>query len=82
MALLGLRLVGRTGGQLPTRRTLAWVLALPLSLLSLGAGFLVMLLGREQLTLHDRIAGAAVIYDWGTREATVPSPLTRFIESH
>ncbi len=82
MALLGLRLVTRTGGEPRPRRILAWVVALPLSLLSLGAGFLVMLLGREQLTLHDRIAGTAVIYDWGSREAGMPSPLTRFIESH
>ncbi|CAN5462807.1 hypothetical protein BH23ACT9_BH23ACT9_29220 [soil metagenome] len=82
MGLLGLRLVTRDGQPMPSLRVLLWVLALPFSTLLFGAGFLVMLLDREQRTLQDRVARASVIYDWGNRAALVPSPLGRWIEAH
>lgn len=82
MGLLGLRLVTSDAQPLPPRRVLEWVLVLPFSTVLFGAGFLVMLLDRRQRTLQDRVARAALIYDWGNRAALVPSPLGRWIESH
>jgi hypothetical protein len=82
MGLIGLRLVTRDAQPVPPGRALRWVLALPLSVLPFGAGFLLMLVDREQRTLHDRVAGASVIYDWGDRTALVASPLGRWIQDH
>ena len=44
-------------------------LALPLSFLTLGIGFLPIVFGRTRQALHDRIAGTAVVYSWDARGA-------------
>ncbi|MFU8841296.1 MAG: RDD family protein [Nitriliruptoraceae bacterium] len=63
-----------------TPSALVRVLLLPVSLALLGLGFAVMLLDRERRALHDRIAGSAVVYDWGGRPAELPTPLSRWLE--
>ena len=69
MALFGVRVV-RDDGTYPTRRqAVVRALALPLSFLFLGLGFVGILLGDRRRALHDVIAGTAVIYSWDARAA-------------
>ena len=42
-------------------------LALPLSFLILGLGFIGILLNRDRHALHDRLAGTVVVYSWDAR---------------
>ena len=79
MGILGLRIVARDGNPLRGRTALWRTLLLPLATLPFGIGFLVILLDREQRALHDRLAGSAVVYDWGGRSARLPTPLGRFL---
>jgi len=69
MAILGIQVVSgegaRIGGKVAATRTVA----LPLSFLTLGIGFLPILFGRERRALHDRIAGTAVVYAWDAQGA-------------
>ena len=78
MGLVGIRLLRRDGEPLGLGRVVAWTAVLPLSLVFLG-GFAVMLLGPHRRTLHDRTAGAAVVYDWGRRGAAGDTPLARWL---
>jgi uncharacterized RDD family membrane protein YckC len=82
MALVGLRIVTRTGAPLPGRRATIRVLALPVSLLALGAGLPGVLFDRERRALHDVLAGSTVVYDWGDRRATLPTPLAYWLARH
>src|ERR1022692_5261865 len=69
MALFGVRVVRDDGTDASGRRAVLRTLALPLSFLLLGLGFLGILLGDRRRALHDVIAGTAVIYSWGVRAA-------------
>lgn len=69
MALLGVRVVRPDGTDAGARRAAVRTLALPLSFLLFGLGFLGIVLGRERRALHDVIAGTAVIYSWDARAA-------------
>ena len=69
MAFLGLRAVRADGGDLGGRHAVIRVLALPLSFLLLGFGFLLILLRRDRRALHDLIGGSAVVYAWDARAA-------------
>jgi uncharacterized RDD family membrane protein YckC len=69
MALLGLRVVRRDGGNLDRVHAALRVAALPLGFLTLGLGFVGIVLGREHRALHDVVAGTAVVYDWDARAA-------------
>jgi hypothetical protein len=51
------------------RQAVVRTLALPLSFLLLGLGFLGIVLGDKRRALHDVIAGTAVIYSWDARAA-------------
>ena len=78
-ALTGIRVV-RADGTAPTARVvLIRTLALPLSLLVFGVGFLMIPVRRDHRALHDLIAGTAVVYDWGDRPAEMPGPLADFL---
>lgn len=77
--IVGLRIVRRDGHPLGARRAVLRVLAFPLTLCTLGIGFIGLLVGREARALHDVIAGTAVVYDWGDRPAELPSPITRWM---
>jgi uncharacterized RDD family membrane protein YckC len=67
MALLGVQVVSRDGGEAGPRRAVVRTLAFPLSFLLCGLGFAGILLGRERRALHDVIAGTAVVYTWHAR---------------
>jgi uncharacterized RDD family membrane protein YckC len=69
MALLGVRVVRADGADAGARRAAMRTLALPLSFLLFGLGFLGILLGGRRRALHDVIAGTAVIYSWDARAA-------------
>jgi uncharacterized RDD family membrane protein YckC len=69
MALVGVRVVSDDGTEASGRRAVVRTLALPLSFLFLGLGFVGILLGDQRRALHDVIAGTAVIYSWDARAA-------------
>ncbi len=69
MAWLGVRVVRSDGADAGTRRAVVRTLALPLSFLLFGLGFIGIILGRQRRALHDVIAGTVVIYSWDARAA-------------
>ena len=69
MALFGVRVVRDDGTDASGRRAVVRTLALPLSFLFLGLGFVGILVGGRRRALHDVIAGTAVIYSWDARAA-------------
>lgn len=69
MALLGLRVVQRTGAMVRIRQAIIRTLVFPFSFLFFGLGFVGILLRRDRRALHDLAAGTAVIYDWDARVA-------------
>jgi len=77
--LTGLRVVSSDGHAPPPRVVLIRTLALPFSLLFFGVGFLLIPLRSDHRALHDLIAGTAVVYDWGDRQAAMPGPLADFL---
>ena len=64
MALLGLRLLRSDGGKVGPGTALKRLLAVTLSMLTLGMGFLMVLVTVRRRTLHDLLAGTVVVYDW------------------
>lgn len=79
--VIGLRVVGSDGSPVVSGRS-AFVrtLTYPLSFIVLGLGLLGIVFGRERRAWHDHIAGTAVVYDWGSRTAAMPTPLADFLE--
>lgn len=69
MALLGIQVVSAEGARCGTRSAVLRTLALPLSFLTLGIGFVPIVVGRHRRALHDRIAGTAVVYGWDAQAA-------------
>jgi uncharacterized RDD family membrane protein YckC len=69
MAVLGLRVVQRDGGDITVRHAVVRTLAFPLSFLLLGLGFVGLVIGKERRGLHDVIAHTTVVYDWDARAA-------------
>lgn len=80
-AFLGLRVVSDDGHAiLRARQTFVRVLTYPLSFAIFGIGLLGVVFDRERQAWHDRFAKTAVVYDWGSRAATMPTPLADFLE--
>ena len=79
MGLLG-RAVVTGDGRVPTFRRilLRSIVQLP-SVVLFGIGYVWTLVDRQRRTLHDRVAGTAVVWDWGGRDATIASPLSRWV---
>jgi uncharacterized RDD family membrane protein YckC len=77
--IVGLRVVLADGSILSGRHALARTLVFPLSAALVGLGFLGIVFGKHHRALHDVIAGTAVVYEWGGREAQVPGPLAAFL---
>lgn len=69
MALLGIRVVARDGAATTPRHAALRTLALPLSFMTLGLGFVPIVTGRHRRALLDKIAGTAVVYSWDARAA-------------
>lgn len=69
MALLGIRVVAQDGSDAAPHNAVLRTLALPLSFLTLGLGFVPIITGRHRRALHDAIAGTAVVYSWDARAA-------------
>ena len=69
MAILGLRVVHRSGATLSPARAVVRTLAFPFSFLFLGLGFAGLVFQAERRALHDLVAGSAVVYDWDARAA-------------
>ena len=69
MAVLGVRVTRSDGADAGARRAVIRTLAVPLSFLLCGLGFLGIILGRDRRALHDVIAGTVVIYSWDARAA-------------
>ncbi|MBX3285292.1 MAG: RDD family protein [Actinobacteria bacterium] len=78
--IVGLRVVAADGGPLGPGRAALRVLAFPFSFV-LGLGFVPAILGRNRRALHDYVAGSREIVDWGARDASLPAPLTQWIEA-
>ena len=75
MAIAGLRVVRPDGTAVNGRQALVRVIALPLSVLTFGIGFLLILLRPDSRALQDLIGGTAVVYGWDARAGarTIPS---------
>lgn len=69
MATLGIRVVRADGAPASAGNAVKRALALPLTFLTLGIGFLPIVFGRRRRALHDRIGGTAVVYSWDARGA-------------
>jgi len=69
MAVLGLRVVARDGGELRPGQAVIRALTFPLGALLLGIGYIGIVIGRERRALHDVFAGTTVVYDWDARAA-------------
>jgi uncharacterized RDD family membrane protein YckC len=79
MAIVGLRVVATDGSVIGQGQSFLRVLTLPLSIVLLGVGFLMALLGKERRALHDHLARTCVVYDWGDRPAEMPAPLAKWL---
>ncbi len=69
MAIFGLQVVSVDGAIASVRQACIRTLALPLSFLALGLGFLGIFTNRERRAWHDLIAKTAVVYSWDARAA-------------
>jgi uncharacterized RDD family membrane protein YckC len=69
MTLLGLHVVRADGARLKPWRGWVRSLTFPLGFLTLGLGFLGILVQRKHRALYDLIAGTAVVYAWDARAA-------------
>ncbi len=79
--LMGVRVVRSDGSvALQSRQALMRAVTYPLSFAFLGIGLLGVIFGRERRAWHDHFARTAVVYDWGSRAAQLPSPLTAWLE--
>lgn len=60
--LMGIRVVGKDGRQLPVVRALLRTVAYLISLVPLFAGFLWILIDKDRRGWHDHIAGSRVVF--------------------
>jgi uncharacterized RDD family membrane protein YckC len=79
MGLLGMRVVASDGDVPSFRRILLRSLAQAPSVLVGGVGYLWLFVDQHRRALHDRAAGTVVVWDWGDREATISSPMSRWV---
>jgi uncharacterized RDD family membrane protein YckC len=77
--VVGLRVVRSDGGTPAVRKIFLRTLVQPFSAAILMLGYLPVLLQKEHRSVHDLIAGTAVVYDWGDRTAEMPGPLSEFL---
>ena len=79
-AILGVRVVSSDGQiVLKGRQPFLRVLTYPLSFIVFGIGLLGVVFNRQRQAWHDRFARTAVVYDWGSRAAGMPTPLADYL---
>lgn len=79
--VLGVRVVSADGHVvLRPRQTFIRVFTYPLSFVLFGIGLLGVVFNPHRQAWHDRFAKTTVVYDWGSRAATMPTPLADFLE--
>lgn len=79
--MVGLRVVSSDGhATMKGRQTFTRVITYPLSFAILGIGLLGVVFNPQRQAWHDRFAKTAVVYDWGSRTATMPTPLADYLE--
>jgi len=66
MVLLGLRVLRADGGRVGLLIAVKRFIGFMLSAVTLGMGFLMVLVTDRRRALHDLLAGTVVVYDWGT----------------
>lgn len=77
---VGVRVVSSDGhAVLKGRQPLIRVLTYPISFLVFGLGLLGIIFNPHRQAWHDRFARTTVVYDWGSRTATMPTPLADFL---
>jgi uncharacterized RDD family membrane protein YckC len=69
MAVVGLQVVTKDGGDIGGKHAIIRTLVLPFSVAFVLIGVLIMLFNRDRRALHDLIAGTAVVYSWNARAA-------------
>jgi uncharacterized RDD family membrane protein YckC len=69
MAVAGLRVVRPDGSRVGWSQAIIRILALPLSFLTLGFGFLLIVLRHDHRALQDLVGGTAVVYAWDAKAA-------------
>ena len=80
-ALLGMRVVVSDGSvTLNKGKAFFRTLTYPLSFAVFGLGLIGIIWGQERRAWHDHFAGTAVVYDWGSRTAAMPTPLAKYLE--
>lgn len=78
--ILGVRVVSADGHVvLKGSQPLIRVLTYPISFLIFGLGLLGVVFNPQRQAWHDRFAKTAVVYDWGSRTATMPTPLADYL---
>lgn len=78
---LGLRVVSADGQiAMSSRQPLIRVLTYPVSFFFLGLGLLGVVFNPQRQAWHDRLARTAVVYDWGSRKVTMPTPLADYLD--
>lgn len=65
---LRLRVIPEGGGRITLLRAVLRLIGYWASILTLGYGFLKVLVEDRRRGMHDRIAGTCVIYDWDARQ--------------
>lgn len=78
-AVIGLRVVQRSGAPLRVGQAVRRVVTFPLTFATLGLGFVGLFVGTERRALHDVLGGTVVVYDWGTRVAELPTALSEYL---
>lgn len=79
--VLGVRVVGADWTPALTgRQAFLRTITYPLSFVLLGIGLLGVVFGRQRRAWHDQLAGTAVVYDWGSRTARMPTPLADWLD--
>jgi uncharacterized RDD family membrane protein YckC len=81
MAIAGLRVVRPDGSPVGWSGAVVRVLALPLSFLTLGVGFLLILIRPDRRALQDLIGRTAVVYAWDARTARLRFLADRRLEA-
>lgn len=69
MAITGIRVVLADGSPVHGRGAVIRLLALPLGFLTLGVGFLLIILRDDRRAIQDLLAGTAVVYAWDAHAA-------------